>query len=164
MIKKLFFVSAALLLAATAGQAQSTNRLHFPVAGFSIASLEAPPKQKDAQQPVLLMFLPASEGFSPNVNILIQPHEGTIEEYLALTLNQFKSAGLKVITQKTVGKGAVTIEYSGATEGQAMHCYARAEKSGGKVYLITATSTEGQWSTTATPLKACVDSFRLDGK
>ena len=44
------------MLAFSLPAADSTNRLHFPVSGFSIAALEAPPREAPRQ--ALVMFLP----------------------------------------------------------------------------------------------------------
>lgn len=140
--------------------ADSTNRLRFPVAGFSIAALEAPPGPTPHMP--LTMSLPAIEEFSANVNVQIHPYEGSIEEYTALTLKQFKDFGLKVIEQKKVGKSGVVFQYSGELKGGLRHWYARSEKVGEQVYLVTATAAEKQWADQASQLKACVDSFRLE--
>jgi len=43
-------------------------------------------------QQALMMFLPVTDGFAANVNVQIQPYAGTIEDYTALSLQQFKSA------------------------------------------------------------------------
>jgi hypothetical protein len=160
MMKKLFFVFSFVLLVALASNGQTTNHLHFPKAGFSIAPLEAPPGQSPQQ--ALMMFLPVTESFAPNVNVQIQPCLGTMDEYIALSLEQFKSQGLKVAQQKALGKSAVVFEYTGEMRSRQLHWYSRAEKSGGTVYVVTATATDQQWSTLASRLKTCVDSFRCD--
>jgi hypothetical protein len=140
--------------------ADSTNRLRFPLAGFSIAALESPPGPTPHMP--LTMSLPADDKFAANVNIQIQPYEGTIEEYEALTLRQFKDFGLKVIERKKVGKLVIVFQYSGEVQGRLLHLYARAEKSGDHVYLVTATAVERQWVEQAPKLKACVDSFQCE--
>jgi hypothetical protein len=159
-MKKLLFILSCLLLVALAGNGQTTNQMHFPKAGFSIAPLEEPPGQSPQQ--VLMMFLPVTKSFAPNVNVQIQPYTGTIDEYVALSLDQFKGMGLKLSYQKAVGKSAVALEYTGEMKGKPLHWYARAEKSGANVYLVTATASEEQWGNVATQLKTCVDSFRCD--
>jgi hypothetical protein len=140
--------------------AESTNRLRFPVGGFSIAALEASPGST-AHMP-LAMSLPSSGNFSANANVQIQPYEGTIEEYAALTLKQFKDHDLKVMEQKKVGKFGIIFQYSGELQGRPLRWYARAEKSGNHVYLVTATAAEEQWAEQASQLKACVDSFQAE--
>ena len=103
----LFLATLALSLSA----ADSTNRLSFPVAGFSITPLEVPPGKTICQP--LIMSLPATGNFAGNVNVQIQPYSGTIAEYTTLTLKQFKDAGVKVIEQKKAGTAGVVFEYSG---------------------------------------------------
>jgi hypothetical protein len=159
MMKKLLLLSM-ICLAATAGYGQTTNRLHFPATGFSIAPLEAPAGQ--ATQRVLMMFLPEKDGFAPNVNVQLQRYSGTMEEYLALTLQESKTNGLKVLQQQTTGKSLVVLEYAGELEGRALHWYARAVKTADGVYLATATATDEQWSRLAEQLKACVNSLQWD--
>jgi hypothetical protein len=158
MTKKLFVLFSIVMLTATTGNAESTNLLCFPAAGFTIAALDAPPG--DSTQQALMMFLPVNDGFAANVNVQIQPYAGTMEEYVALTLDQFKSAGIKVLQQKKAAKSVVVFEYSGEMQGRELRWYARAEKSGGSVYLVTATATGLQWKKEAARLKSCVDSFR----
>jgi len=160
-MKKLSLVIVSLVLfTAFAVNAESTNRMHFPLTGFSIAPLEAPLEK--ATQQSIMMFLPATGGFAPNVSVQIQPYDGSIKDYSALSLKQFESAGLKVI-KPTEPKGSfVTFEYRGKMEGRTLHWYAKAEKTKGRVYLVTATAPEEHWTTVAPQLKACVDSFSCD--
>ena len=54
----------------------------------------------------------------------------SIEEYAALTLKQFKDNKAKLIEQKKVGDSVFVFEYAGELQGQSLHWYARAEKSG----------------------------------
>ncbi len=157
MIKKLFVASVTAALMALASHGQSTNRLNFPVSGFSIAPLEAPLGQSPQQ--ALMMFLPEREGFSANVNVQIQPFSAAMDEFVMLSLQQFKTAGFKVLQQNIVGQSTAVFEYTGEMQHRLLHWYARAEKSGDKVYLVTATAPDDQWSRLATVLKGCVDTF-----
>jgi hypothetical protein len=155
---KLILLCAGMFILPLAGNAESTNQLRFPIAGFSIAPLEDPPGGS-IQQP-LMMFLPITNNFAANVNVQIQPYPGTMDEYMALTEEQFKRADFNLLRKNPLGKTTVVFEYTGDMQGRALHWYAKAEKSGDKVYLVTATSSEDEWSKLATRLKACVDSFR----
>src|SRR5213075_3222637 len=123
----------AILLLATLAlslpAADSTNRLHFPVSGFSIAPLEAPLGEKPSQS--LMIFLPVTGKLAANVNVQIQPYSGSIVDYTTLSLKQFEDAGLKVIEQKKAGKSGAVFEYTGEMERRALHWYARAEKKEG---------------------------------
>jgi hypothetical protein len=138
MKTKLTIFLSLVTLALALPAAEGTNSLYFPASGFSIAPLGASSGEKTVQ--ILMMFLPATNNFAGNVNVQIQPYGATLEEYVRLTLDQCKDAGLKVIAQNKAGKSAVVFEYSGAPQGRALHWYARAEKTPGHVYLVTATA------------------------
>jgi hypothetical protein len=153
-------INSLALLTVAADDRDSTNRLHFPVSGFSVAPLEVPAGESTQQS--LMMFLPATDGFAPNVNVQIQPYPGTIDDYVALTLKQLKSMEIKVLEQKKPTKSVAIFEYQGELQGRSLHWYARAEKSADHVYLITATATPSQWKQVADRLKPCVDSFRCN--
>jgi hypothetical protein len=156
----LSFLALAVVLPALTCHGQATNRLHFPISGFSIAPLEAPLGLTPLQ--ALVMFMPATNGFAANVNVQIQPYGETIDDYLTVSIQQCKDAGFKVLQQNATEKTAVVFEYAGDMEGRRLHWYARAQKTTGKVYLVTATAPEDQWDRLAPQLKACVDSLRCD--
>jgi len=154
----LVIVIAAFVLPALAEE--GANRLHFKVAGFSIQPLEAAPTEIGSQ--VLVMSLPPSEGFAPYVNIQIQPYSGSMDEYIKLSQEHFKTAGWTVISQGRPGKSSVLFEFKGFVQAQPMHWYARAERMAGRIYLATATATENQWSEEGEVLKRCVASFKCE--
>ena len=160
MTKRLLILIASLGLTGSAVQGESTNRLHFAVSGFSIAPLEAPLGQTPQQ--AIIMFLPVKGDFAPNVNVQIQPYEGSLDEYWALSLKQFEGAGFKLVQPAKLKGSSVVFEYKGTMQGRLLHWYARAEKSRDRVYLVTATAPEERWTETAPRLKACVDSFSCD--
>ena len=134
-------------------------RLHFKENGFSIAPLEGKTDTEIYQS--LMMFLPPSEGFAPNVNVEVQPYKGSMREYTNLSKQQFKTAKLTVLNE-TITEKSVVFEYSGLFQGRELHWYAKPELTVEKMYLVTATSTEPQWKTVATKLKTCVNSFKLE--
>lgn len=152
-------LSAALFLPALASADE--DRLRFKANGYSIAPLEGMTEQAVYQS--LMMFLPLSEGFTPNVNVQIQAFDGGIEEYVSLSRQQFEMAGLKLLHEKFSGS-TVVLEYAGPFQGREMHWYARAVEARGKIYLVTATATESQWGSVGAQLKANVDSFRIEGR
>lgn len=154
---------AALLLTVlttTVSFAASTNRLHFPASGFSIAPLDSPLAQTPQQ--VIVMMLPPADGFGGNVNVQIQPYAGTLADYVTLSQEQFKAGKLTVLDQRTLGKSVAAFEYMGKLQGRSLHWYARVELFNGNIYLATATSLETQWTKEAAQLKACVDSLRCE--
>jgi hypothetical protein len=134
--------------------------LVFSESGFSIDSLEAP---LDAQAATpLQMLLPPVNGFSPNVNVQLQPYKGSVAEYKAITEGQFKQIGLTVVSMEEGNDGkSLTIEYKGPLQGQNLHWYAKAFKKGDVMYLVTATNTESNWELNKEQLIANVNSFKI---
>lgn len=153
-MKKLLAVTAVCLCVSVALGGQPSNKLTFKSEGYSIAPLAEGQKGT-------MMFLPATDGFAPNVNIQVQGYENGIDAYAALSRQQFKDAGLKVLSERKVSNTTVVFEYSGQLGGRTLHWYARAVQKGASVYLVTATATDSQWANVALKLKACVDSFEL---
>jgi Tfp pilus assembly protein PilX len=137
MRRILFSAFALVVLIGSQSACDSTKRLRFTTAGFTIAPLEASPG--NPPQKALIMFLPEINGFAGNVNVQIQPYNGSIEDYAGLSLQQFKSVGYNVLQQKSPVKSEVVFEYTGDVQGRPLHFYSRAVKSGGSIYLVTAT-------------------------
>jgi hypothetical protein len=154
-------VLVALLLVARGADADTTARtkstLSFGEHGFSID----PPVGHDATQvqQVVMLMLPAADGFSPNVNVQVQPFTGTMEEYLRLSNDQFKANGVKIVAEKHDAKTAM-LEYTGPYGGRPLHWYSRAFLAKNGIVLATATSAETQWPKLSTVLRQSVDSLR----
>ncbi|KKK49640.1 hypothetical protein LCGC14_3133030 [marine sediment metagenome] len=155
MIAVLLVACCALCLAAV-----SSGRMHFKTAGFSIQPLDAKPGTSTYQ--AMMMFLPPSGGFAPNVNVQIQPYAGTIDEYVALSRKEFLARKLKKVNEAKLGKTGFLFEYTGNVRGVSMHWYSKAVSTGKRVYLASATAPEAQWPAVSAKLKACVDSLRVD--
>ena len=86
------FIALLCLAANSALAGDKAETLTFKQAGFSIAPLDEP--QKGPSQ-TLIMFLPASDGFAPNVNVQIQPYSGSIDAYADLSKTQFKQVRVR---------------------------------------------------------------------
>lgn len=149
------------------GYAQSdTGLLRFESEGFSINAEGFGVKRPDnssvaGQSPVAILYLTPTGGFAPNVNVLIQNFPSSISEYVAVTKQEFDSAGIKIVNERTVSPDEWMVEYAGTLSGRSLHWYARAVKNGDKVFLTTATATPEQWEQVSPKLKQCVDSFAL---
>ncbi len=150
---------AAVLASPCRGEENPSSRLYFNKSGFSIAALEDSPRR--SAYTVLAMFLPVSEKFAPNVNIIIQPFEGTLEQYARLTRGQIRAGRFSILEEK-FSPDSVAWEYAGKMGELDLHWYARAVRRADLVYLVTATSSEAQWPSLAVKLKRCVDSFRIE--
>jgi hypothetical protein len=149
-IAKSIFLSTAIFAGVIANAKYQSNE-------FSIEALSS--KNISNSQP-LVMCLPASEGFAPNVNVQVQQYPGTLDDYLKLSMNQFKKLKFKVIKNKAT-KNQLILEYTGNIQNRQLHWYAVVYKKGNNVFLTTATSTEKQWKTLSKKLINCVNSFRL---
>jgi len=130
----------------------------FNNAGFSINVLDA--NVSDAISQPLAMRLPASNGFSANVNVQIQPFPGSTKDYKKMSNAQFEQMGINVITC-TEKQGATYWEYAGTMQGRQLHFYAKAIKVGHLFYLATGTDLESNWSKTSKSIKAVIDSFTI---
>lgn len=135
--------------------------LDFPKAGFSIDVLDSKPPTKSASYTTLMMFLPASGGFAPNVNVQVQSYPDSLDAYWKLSRGQFDSLGMTVHTTKSLSKKRRSFEYSGKSQGRELHWYAIAEKKGGSIYLVTATATPDQWPQHKARLIQTVNSFKV---
>jgi hypothetical protein len=140
--------------------AASSARLQFKSAGYSIDALDAAPGNAPYQS--IMMFLPASEGFAPNVNVQMQPYSGGIDAYIDLSKKQFVTSKFNLLKETRLGKNAVVLEYAGLFQGRDLHWYAKAVATGKRLYMVTSTATNKQWAGAAPKLKACVDSFAVD--
>jgi hypothetical protein len=108
------------------------------------------------------MFLPSDGKFAPNVNIQIQKYQGTIADYVKLSLEQFKTYGMKIINKEQDDKEQKALfEYTMQTNGLDLHFYSKAISSKGKVYLVTGTTTVLQWNNVGDIIKKNVDSFQI---
>ncbi len=158
MNKHILLLAACLIV--PLAPAADTGKLNFPQAGFTIAPLDGP--SEAAQQQKLMMFLPASDGFAPNVNIMTQPHTGTLDEYIAISKEGIQKVGFTILNLAKSGADTIVLEYTGQMQNRSLHFYARAILKNGKVFLVTATALEDQWPASCKKLKACVDSFQLN--
>ncbi|MBV8214599.1 MAG: hypothetical protein JOZ08_15410 [Verrucomicrobia bacterium] len=134
--------------------------IDLPLYGFQIDALDAAPDASDPTT-VIQTFLPATDGFAPNINVQIQPYTGTMKDYATVSKSQFEQMKWKVISDEQSGDNEWNIEYSGTFEGADLHFYARAVYTNGKVYLITATAKESQWTTVNGTLRKHVASFKI---
>lgn len=139
--------------------AVSAATIDLPQYGFAIEALDAPPSTT-APTTAVMTFLPATDGFAPNINVNIQPYAGTLTSYIAISKDQFKKMNWIIVTEKQHGESEWIVEYAGPMQGTDLHFYARAVSNNGKVYLVTATAKESNWKTVAEVLRKNVDSFK----
>ena len=146
--------SAAILTSVTAAT------IDLPQYGFTIDVLDAPPSATMATT-AFVSFLPATEGFAPNLNVSIQPYSEGITSYITLSKSQFKQMNWTIVTEKQNRESEWIVEYIGPMQGNDLHFYARAVAHRGKVYLVTATAKETQWISVSGSLRNAVDGFKI---
>lgn len=137
-----------------------TDKLHFKTLGYSIEPLEDQTNSTTYQS--LMMFLPITNSFAPNVNVQIQPYDGTMKEYCELSFSQFKNYGFTLVSDTLITENTSVFEYTGTMQENEFHWYGKAVSKGSKVYLVTATALNSQWPDVSAKLISCVDSFELD--
>ena len=146
-------------LVASAYAAGAARALRFSDYGFSINPLVG--HAEDTNHQVVTLMLPTVDTFAANVGVQLQPYNGTMENYVKVSEDQFIQVGAKVIRKKVVSPGEGLFEVTGLFQGREMHWYARAKLAKGKVFLATATGSESQWAAQSAMLQACVDSLSL---
>ena len=156
-------VALVLCVCGVAGVASNSTskpaeRLVFRNNGFSILPLDE--ASKGGGQ-VLMMFLPVSGDFGPNVNVRTQPHAGTLDDYAKLSRKEFQDVKLTILSERKTSPSTLIIECSGPMLGRSLHFYCRAVLKSGTIYLATATATEDQWKDLSGKLKSCVDSLEM---
>jgi hypothetical protein len=154
---KLAAVAAVFSLAICSPSPADT--IELPLYGFQIDPLDAPPNQSGPTT-VIQTFLPATEGFAPNIIVQIQPYAGTMKDYAELSKKQFEQMKWKVLSDQQPNDKEWTVEYTGTLQDTDLHFYARAVASDGKVYLITATARDSQWPTVGDTLRKHLESFQ----
>jgi hypothetical protein len=152
------FVTALVALAICSPSGAAT--IELPLYGFQMDALDAAP---DASSPttVIQTFLPATDGFAPNINVQIQPYTGTMQDYATTTKNQFEQMKWKVVSDQQPNDHEWDVEYTGSFRGSDLHFYERAVSANGKVYLMTATAKESQWPTMGDTLLKHIQSFKV---
>jgi hypothetical protein len=151
--------AAALFSLAICSQLRAAT-IELPLYGFQIDPLDAAPDASTATT-VLQTFLPATDGFAPNIIVQIQPYTGTIKDYATLSRKQFEQMKWNVISDQQSGDNEWSVDYTGSFQGADLHFYARAVSTGGKVYLVTGTAKESQWITVSDTLRKHVDSLKV---
>jgi hypothetical protein len=152
-------VAAALFWLAISSQAAAAT-IELPLYGFQMDALDATP---DSSNPttVIQTFLPATDGFAPNINVQIQPYTGTVKDYATTSKRQFEQMKWKLVSDQQPNDNEWNVEYTGSFQGSDLHFLARAVSADGKVYLITATAKESQWTTVGDTLRKHLESFKL---
>lgn len=110
---------------------------------------------------VVLMMGPVTEGFAPNLNVMLQPAQ-SVADYRRVTLQQLKQMNLELRTEeqlKVGGREALLLEYAGALQGRDMQFLALAVFDKERVFNATCSATPAQFAKLKTAFRASLDSF-----
>lgn len=143
------------LFSLTLSLTTASPTLEFPQYGFEIDTLEAPGPVNTTTQ-ALIMFLPASEGFAPNINVQIQTFPYSFKQYQDVSKKQFAELKWKMLSEKLEGN-RWTIEYT----GDELRFYAVIIKHNNLIYLATGCARESQWADVGEIIRKRVDSFKV---
>src|ERR1700747_1880376 len=115
------FVAAVLFSLAISSQAAAAT-IELPLYGFQMDALDATP---DSSNPttVIQTFLPATDGFAPNINVQIQPYTGPMKDYATTSKSQFEQMKWKVVSDQQPNDSEWTGEKTGTFHGSDLHFY-----------------------------------------
>ncbi|MEZ5993393.1 MAG: hypothetical protein R3E76_13730 [Planctomycetota bacterium] len=103
-------------------------------------------------------------GFMPNVNVLVQMQETTVEGYMATTKDELKGLGFEMVEIKPIdhaGKKCMWGEYKGEMGGVELHFLALAIVLEDRVILATGTAAEKDFDKVEAKLEKAVKSLNL---
>ena len=129
-------------------------------AGFLIQSIPTDTDARASGKEVARLSLPPTNGFAPNVIVLIQncPPAG-LAKFADVAKEYFRDNSITLLDSHFVSDSEWVLEYNTSSQGAVYHFYTRVLRKEDKLYLTTATATADQWTTLSAKLKSCVDSF-----
>ena len=145
-----FFVSGMAFTTSLAVEDAKELRYEFDPPAFA----------EDGAGTVFFHFLPIEDQFAGNINCMAQPFNQSLEDYDKLTRQQFKQLDMEMVSGENKDD-VLTYEYHGKQQGRHLHWYAKAQKRGDKIYLVTATALHDKWDEQSKLLIPAVDSFKL---
>jgi hypothetical protein len=122
--------------------------------GFSFSKPRfTPSDEKDAAAVVVTLAGPADGTFAPNLNLIVQNVETTLDDFAQLQLQQLKSIGWELIDQsrrEIGGTPALRTHARGSLQGLEVEFLAvTIIRDGKKAFVLTCTATRDQFPTYA---------------
>jgi len=157
-MKKSLTLSVLALFSICAFAQEKSGVISLPQLKITMSSLNEAGYQNN--QPIIMNFLPGSQQFSPNINLVIQEYGDGLDSYKKLTDDQLASIGIAAIQSK-VEKGTYTLEYESDNNGVMLHMLTIVKARANKVYLVTATATVEQWNSNKAELTRVANSLEF---
>ena len=157
-------MGAILSQAAQAGETEAVVRI--PGATIQLTSPVASSNPASDVQSLAIFYISTNPrtGFGANINLQRQTFTGELSAFRAVSLAQFKTLGMTVLEDKTVGNGADAIlhmEYIGSMQGRSFHWLAHAVKVDGSILLATCTTDTDGWTDLEPLCRTGLDSMRV---
>lgn len=159
----LVLLPLGLALATGAMQAKHSSYTDA-VYNFKLDPPSFPPAADGSSITAATFLAPPDKDFAANVNVMVQKVAMTRDQYAELTRSQFKSAGLKVNSEKALsvsGKEAMLWDYEGSMQNRELRFLSLAVADKAQVYLVTCTALKAEFPKYEKEFHACVDSFTL---
>jgi hypothetical protein len=159
---------AVLALAAADGfarqdKAPRASQYTNGVYGFSIQPPAFARADKNTNTQAVMFFAPPKNGFSSNLNVMIQEAKTSLDNYQKLSVGEIKKQGFKLVSEarkKIAGRDALYLEYEGEIEERPLKWMMLAVFDADRVYLSTGTLLKAD-DVASRELKASLDSFSL---
>jgi len=150
--------------------------LVFANYGFKINALDAGTDMPVV--PAVQMYLPSlplpSDNrltFAPNVYVQLVPYLGTMKDYITENTARMQNDGYIIRAQNTLSDDEWQVEYIASLNGLPMHWYAKATRSGYRVYYAAGGVPDEMWNMSVTAdhktlgdiLRGCVNSLGVTG-
>jgi hypothetical protein len=135
--------------------------------GFSFSKPRFTPSEEKDVATVAVTLSGAPDGsFAPNVNVVVQNLETTLEDYQQAHLRQLKAIGWKVVEQshrQIDGKPALQTRARGSLQGLDIEFVEVAViRDGEKMFVLTCTATTEQFSGYEVEFERVISSFALE--
>jgi hypothetical protein len=170
--KIIYFTGLAILSAVYAAQPAAApatpSTLNFPTYGFRINSFEMATDTNVLG--ALVMSLPAlplsgNRAFPPSVNVMIVSTQKEMADYITTERLNMTTNGFAIVKNgdDTSKANEWKVEYIAVASGVAMHWYAHAVWTKGRVYIATGGTPDEMWGEMGEKIKACVNSLQATG-
>ena len=169
-MKKILLIAACGLLlhgAASAVQAVKAKRSTYrdEVYGFSLETPRFAAREANGRSIPLMVFGPAKNNFSDNLNVMVMDKAGGREKYRGLNSAELAQKGFKVVEDKDAtvsGRDAIVLEYTGRIQGRDMHFLSLGVLDKEQTYLFTYTASEDTYKNVAAEFRASLESIKIN--
>lgn len=165
MLLKRLPALVVLVFMATAAYAEATGSTYTdPAFHFSLEVPALGDQQGDAPVSRLIVSGPPVDGFATNCNVQVQYPKLNHSQFLELSLQQFRAAGIRVVEQKALELEpleATRLEYAGRMGGRDLHFLAIVVSEADRVVMLTCTTLAKRIESERQVLLGVLESFKV---